>query len=123
MPQLQRLATRETRFDVMPPFELVAFVRFPAKQNHAALAHRGEIYQAIGVILYLHAETFQLAGAQREIDQQPRVLGTPLHAATTVLGSIRGELCRVLERTQTAMRSLNGLYDWPHAREQGVGFF
>src|SRR5438876_2764219 len=107
----------------MPPFELVALVCFPAKQDYASLAHRRKIYQTVGVIFQLHAETFQLAGKQRQIDQQARVLRTLWHAAATVLGTIRGQLRSVLERPQTAMRSLNGLYDRPHAREQGVGFF
>src|SRR5712664_3041699 len=100
----------------MSPFELVAFVCFPAKQDYAALAHRRKVYQAVGVIFQLHAESFQLAGTQRQVDQEPCVLGTPSHAAATVLGRIRGQLRGVLERTQTAMRSLNGLHDWPHAR-------
>src|SRR5713226_9114756 len=98
----------------MPPFELVAFICFPAKQDYAALAHRRKVYQAIGVILQLHAESFQLAGPQRQVDQQPCVLGTLLHAAATVLGRIRGQLRRVLERTQTAMRS------WPRMRPRTV---
>ena len=82
---LKRLAAGETCFDVMPPFKLVAFVCFPAKQDHAALAHRRKIYQTVGVIFQLHAKTFQLAGRLASI---PTAL-SGLPAAVTSLNYLK----------------------------------
>jgi hypothetical protein len=58
---LQRLSSGETFFDVVPPFDLVAFVGFPAKQDDAAITHRGKIDQTLMIILQLNAQAFQLS--------------------------------------------------------------
>src|SRR5438132_7860136 len=36
---LQWLSPGETSFDIVPPFNLIAFVGFPAEKNDAAIAH------------------------------------------------------------------------------------
>jgi hypothetical protein len=40
---LQRLSAGEASFDVVPPLKPIALIRFPAKQNDAAIAHRRKI--------------------------------------------------------------------------------
>jgi hypothetical protein len=40
---LQWLSPGKSRFDIVPPFNLVAFVGFPTEQNDAAIAHRGKV--------------------------------------------------------------------------------
>ena len=47
---LEGLPTRETGLDIMPPLDVVAFVSFPAQQNHAAVPHRGKINQSVVVV-------------------------------------------------------------------------
>ena len=58
---LQRLPPGKALFDVVPPFELITFVGFPAKQDHPAITHRGKINQSLMIILQLNAEAFELA--------------------------------------------------------------
>ena len=40
---LEGLAAAESGFEVVPPFELIAFVGLPTKQHDAAVPHRGKI--------------------------------------------------------------------------------
>lgn len=40
---LKRLAAAESGFEVVPPFELIAFVGLPTEQHDAALSHRRKI--------------------------------------------------------------------------------
>jgi hypothetical protein len=40
---LERLPAAESSFEVVPPFELIAFVALPTEQDDAAVAHRGKI--------------------------------------------------------------------------------
>ena len=58
---LEWLPAGETLLDVMPPFNLIAFIGFPAEQDHAAIAHRGKIDQTLLIILQLNSQAFQLS--------------------------------------------------------------
>ena len=40
---LQRLTPSETGLDIVPPFESISFIRFPAQEHDAAVAHRRKI--------------------------------------------------------------------------------
>jgi hypothetical protein len=44
---LERLAAAESGFEVVPPFELVAFVGLPTQQHDTAVSHRGKIDQPL----------------------------------------------------------------------------
>ena len=44
---LERLAAAESGLDVMPPFELIAFIGLPTEQHDAAVSHRWEINQPL----------------------------------------------------------------------------
>ena len=41
--RLEGLAAAESGLDVMPPFELIAFIGLPTEQHDAAVAHRRKI--------------------------------------------------------------------------------
>src|SRR6266702_1227088 len=40
---LKWLSPGKSGFDIVPPFNLIAFVGFPAEKNDAAIAHRGKV--------------------------------------------------------------------------------
>ena len=61
---LERLATSKTGFDVVPPFDVVAFVGFPTEKYHTAFAHTGKVNQAVTVVFQLNTERFQFARAE-----------------------------------------------------------
>jgi hypothetical protein len=44
---LEGLAAAESGFEVVPPFELITFIRFPTQEDDAAVAHRREIDQSL----------------------------------------------------------------------------
>lgn len=58
---LKRLTSGEARLDVMPPFDLIAFVGFPAEKDYPAISHRRKINQTLMVIFQLDAKAFQLS--------------------------------------------------------------
>src|SRR5215213_6510269 len=70
---LERLPSGEARLDVVPPFYLVAFAELPAEQDDAPVAQGGEVNQAAGVVLELHAERFQLSRAGRKLEEEREV--------------------------------------------------
>ena len=45
--KLEGLAAAESSFEVMPPFELITFVRLPTEEHDAAVTHRREIDQSL----------------------------------------------------------------------------
>ena len=55
------LSSRESGFDVVPPFQLIAFVGFPAEKDNAAISHRRKIDEALAVIFQLNSERLELA--------------------------------------------------------------
>ena len=57
---LKRFPPGKARLDVVPPFDLIAFVGFPAEQDYPAITHRGKINQTLMVVFQLDAEAFQL---------------------------------------------------------------
>jgi hypothetical protein len=61
---LERLATSEAGFDVVPPFDVVAFVGFPTEKYNTAVAHAGKVNQAVTVVFQLNTKGFQFAGAE-----------------------------------------------------------
>ncbi len=120
---LKRLPSGEAGFDVMPPFDLVAFVGFPAKQHYPAITHRGEIDQTLLIILQLNAEALQLACECRKLYEQARVTWPILKttaAAFSALSSLSGGS---LKTSQTTMGLLNRSNNRPHAGQQGIRLF
>lgn len=120
---LEGLAAGKPGFDVMPPFNVVAFVCLPTKQDDATLAHRRKIDQTVRIILQLDSEFFQLPCSGGQVDQKVRVLGSADRAAAAKLGSFRRLLCSRLKFHETTMGTLNLMNDRPNVRQQRVGFF
>jgi len=105
--ELKRLAARKTGFDIVPPFNLIALVSFPAEQDDAAVAHRGKIDQSLVIILELDTEVFQPARVGREGHQQcgiPRSFGQAAAAIFCSGGSMFG---RTLKNNQAPVRLLD----------------
>ena len=61
---LERLPTSKTGFDVVPPFDVVAFVGFPTEKYNAAVTQAREVNQAVTVVFQLNTQRFQFAGAE-----------------------------------------------------------
>ena len=57
----KRCAAGKTRFDIVPPFYLIAFTELPAEQNDPAVTQRGKVHQTTAKVFELHAERFQVA--------------------------------------------------------------
>ena len=120
---LQRLPARESGLEVMPPLELIAFARLPAKQDHATIAHRRKIDQTALIVLQLHSHAFKLVRAERKLCEELRILRAHFRSAATMLSALRGFSGSSLKREQLTMRTLDRLHDPAHAGEQGIGLF
>jgi hypothetical protein len=120
---LQWLSSRKTVLDVMPPFDLVAFVRLPTKQHDTAVAHGRKIDQTLVIVLELNAQALELASISRKFDQQPRVARALNKTAAAALGADGSLFGRRLKGDQSTVTLLNRSYDWADAGQQRVGLF
>jgi hypothetical protein len=71
----------------------------------------------------LNAEDFQLAGANRQIDEQLCVALSIRQSAATKFRARCGMFGSILKPDQLAMRALNLVHDGAHIRQKGIGFF
>ena len=119
---LEGLSTRETGLDIVPPLDVVAFVSFPAQQNHPAVSHRWKINQSVVVVFQLNAERLKVTSSDGQIKQELRVVFAVWQTAATVFGSFGGVLSGFPKSAQSAMRALNFFHDRPHVFEKRIRF-
>ena len=120
---LEGLATSKAGLDIVPPFDIVAFVGLPAEQDHAAIPHRGKINQSVVVVLQLNPQGLQIARAHRQIHKEFSVAFAVRNASAAVFGSLGSVLGRLLKSPQAPVGTLDLLHDRPHVFEQGICFF
>ena len=118
MSSLEWLSAREPRLDIVPPFQLIAFIGFPAEKHDPAVAHRGKIDQALLIVFQLNPQAFQFASMGRELYQQVGIARAKRHSAAALLSALRGLSSGALKSHQAAMRLLNRFDDGPNTREQ-----
>ena len=120
---LERLPAGETGLDIVPPLDVVAFVSFPAQQNHAAVPHRWKINQSVIVVFQLNPKRLKVAGSHGQIKQELCVVFTIGQTSASVFGSFGGVLRGSLKSPQSPMRALNLFHDRPHVFEKRIRFF
>jgi len=120
---LEGLPTSETGLDIVPPFDVVAFIGFPAEKDDAAVPHRWKINQSVVVILQLNPESFKLPRSHGQIKEELRVAFAVGETSASVFGAFRGVPRSSLKSAQSPMRTLNLLHDRPHVSEKRIRFF
>lgn len=120
---LERLPAGEARLNVVPPFDVVAFIGLPTQEDDPPVAHRGKIDQAMPVVLQLNSEGFEFARADRKIKKQLRVTSAARQTSAAMFGASGCVLCRGLKRNQSPVRTLDLPHDRTHVWEKGIRFF
>lgn len=121
--RLKPLPACKSGFEIVPPFDLVAFAHLPAEQHETVVAHRRKVDQPAFVIFELYAEVNQFLRVHREPQYGVEVIRAARDAAASTRGGFRGATCLRYEGRGFAVRLTYALDDEAHDRQQSVGFF
>jgi hypothetical protein len=117
------LSSGKASFDIVPPFDVIAFAHLPAEQNDTPIAQGRKVNQAASVIFKLHAQGIKLARVCQEFDEKRYIAWAVRHSASALFRTFGCVLGGRLEEKNSAMSTLNTQQNAAYRREQRIRLF